>query len=179
MIKIIYWIKLSSILALLFIATSCKPKIGAMGNKNNSAQSNNNFYTSFYVNDTTTTNYIKPLKYINSASKLLLDITYQEINDKIENTKINFSIISKEKIKNSAIQSVFINSIEVIHYKILYNDYDGKKYDLRFSVNGNYDFLKSFDSNSRIKVIANDEDFVYIPSSKSKKKLNNIVKLID
>jgi hypothetical protein len=179
--KIKYWTKLINLLILvLVLSIGCKPKMISGGVKNNNSDiSNGNFYTSFYVNDSVSTYFIKPLKYKFQNSDLFLDITYQQINQNIENVIVNFSILTAEKIKNSTIESLKINSIDIKDYKILYNDYSNKKFDLRISVNNNISLLKSFNLNSKIEIVIEKKNYVFVPNSKAEKNLIQVKKLIE
>ena len=87
MMKIKFWTRLINLLLVtVFLLIGCKPKmISGGGNNSNSSVSNSDFYTSFFVNDSVSTYFIKPLKYKNEKTDLSLDITYQQINQNIEN----------------------------------------------------------------------------------------------
>ena len=181
MMKIKFWTRLINLLLVtVFLLIGCKPKmISGGGNNSNSSVSNSDFYTSFFVNDSVSTYFIKPLNYKNEKTDLSLDITYQQINQNIENVIVNFSLLSDEKIKNSTVEDLYINTIKINDYKVLYNDYSNKKFDFRISVNNTVDLLKSFDSNSKIEISINKEKYLFLPNSKSKKSLYQITKLIE
>lgn len=167
-----------SVIAFLLLL-SCKPSMGNKSSSGGDKSSNiGNYYTSYFVNDSTMLYFIKPMKFMAPNSSISSDFTFNKIHNKTQNVTMNFSVITPNKISINSIKKIKFNNKEVEGYKILFNESNNKKSEIRFSAPlKTEDFIK-LDENSYFEISTIDLQSINKPTKKTSKVLKNIKNLI-
>jgi hypothetical protein len=112
----------------------CGPSVGATSQSgSNQGMSSGSFYTSFFLNDSTTTYFVKPILFKASKSELMVDYTLKKVHGKLVDVVMNFSVISTEKIPSKEITDISFNGISLENFKVMFNEPSRKKHEIRFT----------------------------------------------
>ena len=169
---------LFSALAFLLLL-SCKPSMGNKSSSGGEKSSNiGNYYTSYFVNDSTMLYFIKPMKFTATNSFISSDFTFNKIHNKTQNVTMNFSVITPNKISINSIKKIKFNNKEIEGYKILFNESNNKKSEIRFSSSLITEDFTKLDENAYFEITTIDLQSVNKPTKKTSKVLKDIKNLI-
>lgn len=153
----------------------CGPSVGATS-KSGSGQgmSVRNFYTSFFLNDSTTTYFVKPVLFKASKSDLLVDYTLKKVHGKLVHLVMNFSIISSEKIPAKEISEIKFNGVSLDNFKLMFNEPARKKHEIRFTSVLPYSNLVDMKFPISFNFEISGKQVVFQPTKKTQKILKDV-----
>lgn len=129
----------------------------------------------FFVNDTVTQYYIKPIEFLSKEPGVVLiaDFTLRSGNFS-EDVDVKFTLISRENFNFHEFGSFFFGNIELLNSQVMFKENNKKIHKLRISGTLSKDKLAKLDFESSWLTHYKINEIKFIPTRKAKKVLSNI-----
>jgi len=146
---------------------------GCIGIKHKPTKGSDNDYISFFINDSTTQYFIKPLTFATDDSKIWIDLTFRKSGKILSVFTCNYSIALANQLKSDNFEIQYNDkSIPFLKKQLLYKEVKKGKYEYRYSSELDAVNVLNLFENKYFSVKIDTLNFV--PTRKTKSKMNKI-----
>jgi len=149
--------------------------VGCRAVKPSGVRSGKNLYETFYVGNSTTQYFIKPLRYQGQNSSLIIDYTFRYPDSASTDVVVNFSVISDSVL--SDVEELRMGNTVVQDVKSLYNETSKKQFLSRLTGQTSIKDLKAYviDKEHNITIKRNNsKTTTFMPSAKTEGTLQKL-----